>query len=423
MTYFLFFKDRLSLKIIIILIFIIIGLLSANRVVLEDSRFFLGINDRYGLIGDVVSTNISTPIRSGFITKCKVISIVNPQYKTESNYNGIIISKKSIEKGILFLNVKFKIEEDIAIIYLDKNLKGIFITDIQRLKSTILKAFSRRIQSPLLLALLIGNKNQLQRDQLELFTKSGCAHILALSGFHVGVIALILITLFRIFFSGNKVLLLSILSLMFFLMLVGSSASLLRSVLMFSIGIFFRINKNKVSIYNIVIISFIILIILVPSEFYSLSFQLSYLALLGILIIGTELNRLPLVQYLPLIIRLPIIASFSSIISTSIITFNIFGEIYLVGIIASLIITPIISIFMILGIVSTIFNQLEPIISMLERIIFSLVKIFSTFSPINQTDLNSTLFILIISLIPAILLIVKLIRRINVRRFNTEFKL
>ncbi|MBN2618107.1 MAG: ComEC/Rec2 family competence protein, partial [Spirochaetales bacterium] len=179
----------------------------------------------------------------------------------------------------------------------------------------------------------------------------------------------------------------------------------------------------KISVFNILILSFYIMVIVIPSEFYSVSFQLSYLALLGILVIGNEINRFPYFCKLPLVIRASISASLSALLATSLVSINVFGTLYPVGTLASIVISPIITIFIICGFISIIIPPLLWFLNIGEEMIIYLVNFFSNFSKIDNSTSNSYLIPFIILLIPAILVIIKQYRRIDARRFNFKFKL
>ena len=135
-------------------------------------------------------------------------------------------------------------------------------------------------------AMLIGYKENLDRDLLQAYSNTGVVHIIAISGLHLGLIYLMLVFIFdRLPFIKKSVLiktLLLIACLWLFAILTGASASVLRSAVMFTCV---AIGKNffkQASVYNSLAASAVILLGYNPYLLWDVGFQLSYLAVLGI---------------------------------------------------------------------------------------------------------------------------------------------
>lgn len=139
----------------------------------------------------------------------------------------------------------------------------------------------------ILQALVLGNKRQLNEEVTESYAGSGAMHILAVSGLHVGIIYLLISFLLKLMpfkYKGSRlfstvVLLLGIWG---FALITGASPSVIRAATMFS---FIRIGKaihRNASIYNILSASALFTLLINPYQLGMVSFQLSYLAVLGI---------------------------------------------------------------------------------------------------------------------------------------------
>jgi competence protein ComEC len=135
-------------------------------------------------------------------------------------------------------------------------------------------------------ALLIGYTNDLDKDLVQAYSNTGVVHIIAISGMHLGLIYVMLVWLFgKLPFIRNSKLLQVVLilsCLWLFSLLTGASASVLRSAVMFSC---IAIGKNFVrqsSIYNSLAASAFILLCYNPYYLWDVGFQLSYLAVIGI---------------------------------------------------------------------------------------------------------------------------------------------
>jgi competence protein ComEC len=137
-------------------------------------------------------------------------------------------------------------------------------------------------------ALLIGYTNDLDKDLVQAYSNTGVVHIIAISGMHLALIYLLLVWLFAKIPVINKskllqlVLILSCLWL--FSILTGASPSVLRAAVMFS---FIAVGKNlykQSSIYNSLAASAFVLLCYNPYFLWAVGFQLSYLAVLSIVI-------------------------------------------------------------------------------------------------------------------------------------------
>ncbi|GAB2779837.1 ComEC/Rec2 family competence protein [Salinimicrobium soli] len=145
-------------------------------------------------------------------------------------------------------------------------------------------------------ALLLGQKQDLSPEVYRNFAAAGTVHILAVSGLHVGIILLILNWLFGPLKRSKKGKILSAVFIIIFLwgfaLLAGFSPSVVRAVTMFSfIGLGMQINR-RTSTVNSVFLSLLVLLMIRPQFIFEPGFQLSYMAVLSIVLIQPRLARL-----------------------------------------------------------------------------------------------------------------------------------
>lgn len=135
-------------------------------------------------------------------------------------------------------------------------------------------------------ALVLGYKDYLTQEIKNSFAGSGASHILAVSGLHVGIIYLLLHYLLFFMEKRQSTKILKTILIVFILtgyaFLTGLSASVSRATLMFTLIAMARITGRDSSIYNTLAFSAFILLFINPLLLFSLSFQLSYLAVLSI---------------------------------------------------------------------------------------------------------------------------------------------
>ncbi|NOT91671.1 ComEC/Rec2 family competence protein [Ferruginibacter sp.] len=145
-------------------------------------------------------------------------------------------------------------------------------------------------------ALLIGYTNDLDKDLVQAYSNTGVVHIIAISGMHLGLIYVMLVWLFARIPLVKKsklsqvILILSCLWL--FSLLTGAAASVLRSAVMFT---FITIGNNltkKSSIYNSLAASAFVMLCYNPYYLWDVGFQLSYLAVVGIVVFQKPIYNL-----------------------------------------------------------------------------------------------------------------------------------
>ncbi|MCV9386716.1 ComEC/Rec2 family competence protein [Reichenbachiella ulvae] len=156
-------------------------------------------------------------------------------------------------------------------------------------EALIEKAVPRQEEQGIALALLLGIKDRLDPETKASYASVGAMHVLAVSGLHVGVIYYLLALFFKPIKTAvvREVVLpiLSIVILWLYALLTGFSPSILRAVTMFSIIILAKALNRQSSIYNSIALSAFILLFINPNQLFAVGFQLSYLAVIGIVYI------------------------------------------------------------------------------------------------------------------------------------------
>lgn len=137
-------------------------------------------------------------------------------------------------------------------------------------------------------ALLIGYTNDLDKDLVQAYSNTGVVHIIAISGMHLALIYVLLTWIFARMPVVNRSKLLQLILILtclwLFSLLTGASASVLRAAVMFSCIAIGNSLKKKFSIYSSLAASAFLLLCYDPYFLWSVGFQLSYLAVLGIVI-------------------------------------------------------------------------------------------------------------------------------------------
>lgn len=134
-------------------------------------------------------------------------------------------------------------------------------------------------------ALLIGVKDRIDQDLRAAYAGAGAMHILAVSGLHVGIVFGVLSYLFTFLGLARRPWLTTailVFTLWGYALITGFSPSVLRAVTMFSIiGVAKLFQRNNIT-YNSIGLSAFLLLLVRPQFLFEVGFQLSYIAVLGI---------------------------------------------------------------------------------------------------------------------------------------------
>ncbi len=153
--------------------------------------------------------------------------------------------------------------------------------------------------------LMLGQKSELTPDQKQLFLANGTMHLFAISGLHIGVIAICLhqfLTLLRLK-RGNRAIA-TLLAVAAFVLITGGSASSWRALLMVACLYLTSFGHKQASPINALSLSALIYLILLPGQLFQAGFQMSYLTVTAILLLGLPLGKtlnklLPLFPHIP----------------------------------------------------------------------------------------------------------------------------
>ena len=135
-------------------------------------------------------------------------------------------------------------------------------------------------------ALLLGQRTEISKELLQSYANAGAIHILAVSGLHIGIILLILNFLFkpleRLKHGKAIKLIIVVVFLWAFAFIAGLSPSVVRAVTMFTaVAIGMQVNRPT-NVYNTLVISMFVLLLIQPYFLFDVGFQLSYLAVFSI---------------------------------------------------------------------------------------------------------------------------------------------
>lgn len=153
-------------------------------------------------------------------------------------------------------------------------------------------------------ALLIGYKEDLDKDVVQAYSNTGVVHIIAISGMHLGLIYAVLVWIFLrlpLIKKSTAIRVVTILTcLWLFSLITGGSASVLRSAVMFTCILIGKEFFKQSSIYNSLAASAFLLLCYDPFLLWDVGFQLSYCAVVGIVWLQKPIQNLFYSKHKPL---------------------------------------------------------------------------------------------------------------------------
>lgn len=231
---------------------------------------------------------------------------------------------------------------------------------VQRAFDTLAADFGRlldlRVPAPesgILRALLLGQRGYIPQLLEREYAVSGVNHILSVSGFHVGIIAVTTLFLLRWVGRRSALLLLSfnlyrwslaaVLPLILcYLFLTGAAPATVRSVVMLGALLIASLLEREHDLLDMIILAALLMLLAVPGLLFQISFQLSFVALWGIVALTPEcMKLLPIGReswlYAPVALCA---ASSAAILATSPLVAYHFHIFSLTGLVSNLIIVP-----------------------------------------------------------------------------------
>ena len=202
--------------------------------------------------------------------------------------------------------------------------------------------------------LLLGIRSSIPQSILEDFNHTGLSHILAISGFNISLLIQIFANFFKNF-SRKKRFWFTFIGIVFFTLLTGFSPSVLRAAFMGSLVVFAGFMGRKPQVLLSLCMSGAIMVFITPLMLsFDLSFQLSFFATLGLVLVIDHLEKY--IKNLPSFIRDNLGVTLAAQVFTLPILLNSFGRFSIISPLANVIVLPWIPLLMLLGFLALILS-------------------------------------------------------------------
>lgn len=163
----------------------------------------------------------------------------------------------------------------------------------QRLGSVFDRLFPDADDSGYMKSLVLGVTDDMDPDIYRQFSQLGLTHMLAISGLHVAVFAAGAMWLLRLFgLTREKLLVVTMLLIPLYVALTGGSPSAVRAGLMAMLGLYAARRRLWKDAFNIIGLVAMLMLVWDPYYLYNVSFQLSFLVTLGLIVGVQRFNEL-----------------------------------------------------------------------------------------------------------------------------------
>ncbi len=203
-------------------------------------------------------------------------------------------------------------------------------------------------------ALLTGNSDYIDIDTLTSYRQAGIAHIFAVSGLHIGFLASIIsFILKKLKIRGLLKAVIITLALFFYSGVCNFTASSVRAAVMCAVLSFITAKGQKYDGITGLSIACILILVFSPFQLLCAGFELSFIVVLGILILAKPISRL--LKFLPRKFADALGTVISAQIFGAPACIILFGETSLVAIILNLIFIPIVNVIFTITLIATLF--------------------------------------------------------------------
>ncbi|SFH32474.1 competence protein ComEC [Desulfotomaculum arcticum] len=208
-------------------------------------------------------------------------------------------------------------------------------------------------QAAVIGGLLFGNRDGIDDQTMDIFANTGVAHVLCVSGLHVGYVlagVLGLAGLLRL--SGRWVLFLAPALMLFYAAMTGMSPAVVRAVLMATIVLLAAYLGRERDWPTGLALAALVILLINPAYLFEIGFQLSFTATWGILYLGPALgdflrNRLLMPGWL----AMPLQVTLAAQLATLPVLLYYFNLLALVAPLANLLLVPMVGVVMLFGFV------------------------------------------------------------------------
>ena len=146
-------------------------------------------------------------------------------------------------------------------------------------------------ESSLLTGILLGVDTGLTRELQQAFKNTGTAHIIAISGFNISIIAGIFYTFFSRFFGDRRGAVIAITGIVLYTFIVGADAAVVRAAVMGGLALLAKQLGRRQAALNTLLAVALFMCLWNPLYLWDVGFQLSFFATLGLILYAEPFSQ------------------------------------------------------------------------------------------------------------------------------------
>ena len=294
-------------------------------------------------------------------------------YKEDGKYEGYFLVKSIKE----YENIYFIELEDIKSKKIEDSFLGKYL---QTLFNRAEEDYSYEIKN-INRAILLGDNTRIKKDLKDRIRYIGLSHIFAMSGLHIGLVIAIFYFIFKKTVKNKRLIeILLLVSITLYYLSVKESPSFTRAYIMAVVYLLGKLFYEKIDLGKTLFISAIISILINPIVIFSVSFQLSYGAMIAIIYIFPYVRK---INYKKFKILDYILFTTTIQIFLIPITVYYFNSIQFLSVISNLILLPLASFYITINYIALFLENfylsflLKPVIKILYKILIYFIDFFS----------------------------------------------
>ena len=294
-------------------------------------------------------------------------------YKENGKYEGYFLVKSIKE----YENIYFVELEDVKSTKIEDNFLEKYLQTLFNRTEEDYSYGTKNINR----AILLGDNTRIRKDLKEKIRYIGLSHIFAMSGLHIGLVITIFCFIFKKTVKNKRVIeILLLVSITLYYLSVKESPSFTRAYIMAVVYLLGKLFYEKVDLGKTLFVSAIISILVNPIEIFSVSFQLSYGAMIAITYIFSYVRK---INYKKFKIFDYILFTTTIQIFLIHITVYYFNSIQFLSVISNLILLPLASFYITINYIALFLENfylsflLKPVIKILYKILIYFIDFFS----------------------------------------------
>ncbi|MBI1803993.1 MAG: DNA internalization-related competence protein ComEC/Rec2 [Ignavibacteriae bacterium] len=250
----------------------------------------------------------------------------------------------------------------------ESNFIGRYVHPVRKSIAERLDRFIGGSEAEFLKGLLVGERSHIPQEVKTSFINAGVMHILAVSGLHVAIVAMMLLVCFQVFRLPEKLAMsMTMICLVYYTFLTGAAASVARSVIMAMVFLGAKLLERRSDMYNTMALSAIVILFIDAKQLFQPGFQLSFVAVFSLVYLYPKVYA-ALTASLPgyfkksttlTLILQALAVSLAAGIGTLPFTSLYFGKISLVSVLANIVIVPLSNIVLALGMLTVAISYLS----------------------------------------------------------------